>query len=132
MARFKALGKEYELATVYSLSFDEARELKRISGFTTGPIVQALAETDPDAWLGLFTVSIQRVEGDFQPVRLAGENLLEVVASIEGDSVPLDEKDGEPPEEPATPAETNPPSDGSGETSPSAMPATPDEAVAPS
>lgn len=117
MAHFTAKGKRYELATIDSFSFDEARELKRISGFTTGPLIQALAETDPDAWLGLFVISIKRTE-EISPDDLASENLIQMVDSVEADESPPAEGAKAPEgEESVTPAIESK-SDGNGVISP--------------
>lgn len=99
MAHFMVKGKRYTLATLESLTFDEARELKRISGIGIAPIFRALTETDPDAWLGLFVVSMQREDPHATEAALASESVVGLVESVEEDQ-PIPPVEG--PEGPAS------------------------------
>lgn len=130
---FSLLGKVYELAPLDSLTFDEAREFKRISGVPPGATATAaLYDNDPDVWLGLLTVSIRRIDETFEVADLGDVALGYLVNALERDE-PIPTTGANAPEsleEPATPASDPPASGGNGATSPSAENVTPDEAEA--
>lgn len=118
---FTVKDRRYELATIDSLNFREALEVKRISGMPMSQVPLAVAESDPDACLAIFVVSIQRVDPAATEAMLMGENptrILDTVERIEPKADPQPDPQTASPSERGDGAENNPPStttpDGSG------------------
>ncbi len=94
-AYFTVKGTRYQLLQIEMLSFDEALELKRISGLPVGEIQAAFAQMDPAAILGLFVLSMKRANPAATELDLRSENLIDVVDTLE---VVGEEDDARPPD----------------------------------
>ncbi|MGH9320285.1 MAG: hypothetical protein ACRD3V_10420 [Vicinamibacteria bacterium] len=93
---FTVKGRRCRLLTLEDLSFDEALELDRISGgLAPGQVVDAFADLHPRAVLAMLTISIRRSHPGFSERELYGENLIDVVDTLE---TIRDEGDARPPE----------------------------------
>jgi hypothetical protein len=81
---FTFRGQRYELLSLEKLTFDEARELKRISGgMAPRQVMAALADLDPDATVAMLVVSMRRTRALAAEGEFASENLLDILASFE-------------------------------------------------
>lgn len=92
---FTVNGQRYRLLTLEELSFDEALEIKRLSGgMTAREVVGAVADLDPQALLALFVVSMRRIRSHASEEDLLSENLMAIVDTLEQVS---EEADAGPP-----------------------------------
>lgn len=80
---FTVKEKRYEIITIESLSWREAREVKRISGLPMGQIPLAMVEQDPDALVAVMVVSMQRTDPATTEFALMAENMNEVLETFE-------------------------------------------------
>lgn len=64
------------------MTFAELQELKRISGMTPVRVDEVRIECDPDAWLGILTVSYRRTDAATDESFWLGRKLLEIIEGI--------------------------------------------------
>lgn len=81
-------GKPVEIIPLSEMTVKELRLVKATSGMTPSVVAAVLDEMDPDAWLAVLLVSVQRVEPDTKEEDLEGLGLADLISTLDsGDDV---------------------------------------------
>ena len=76
-------GKPVEIIPLSEMTVKELRLVKATSGMTPSVVAAVLDEMDPDAWLAVLLVSVQRVEPDASVEDLENLGLADLIASLD-------------------------------------------------
>lgn len=76
-------GKPVEIIPLSEMTVKELRLVKVTSGMTPSAVAAVLDEMDPDAWLAVLLVSVQRVEPDTKEEDLEGLGLADLISSLD-------------------------------------------------
>ncbi len=112
MAHFKVNGSEYPLPDFDTITFDEGRAIKAVTGLRMGELLPAFNAGDSDAMLALFIVAKSRVDGSQGVADLGSLKIvdLEIVddedaaGEVAEDAVPLAPKRSPRPKSSAKPS----------------------------
>lgn len=84
--------RKVPIVSMDDMTWDELREVKRISGMSPGKVAEAVSEGDPDAWLALAFVSLKRVDPAAKVDDLGSVKMFDVIGGAD------DPLENEPPE----------------------------------
>lgn len=76
-------GKPVEIIPLSEMTVKELRLVKATSGMTPSAVAAVLDEMDPDAWLAVLLVSVQRVEPDASVADLEGLGLADLISTLD-------------------------------------------------
>lgn len=115
-------GREVPLVQVKQMTMRELRSLKEISGKSPVDCEESMWSADPDVWLGMIFVSVQRVDKLAKLEDFDELNLYDVIAPLfeEGEKVVEEEK-----ADPPVAVEDGPPQESETESSEDVLSGTP-------
>lgn len=79
---FEVGGAKYELVPWEDWTFAENMTFQRVSGLPAGRLITGMGELDVNAYLGMFVVSMQRVDPSKTERDLTGLNFMETIENI--------------------------------------------------